>query len=67
MEYAVRMEHITKYFGKLCANDDVNLEVEKGSIHGIIGENGAGKTTLMKILYGMHPKDSGNIFISEKK
>ena len=67
MEYAVRMEHITKYFGKLCANDDVNLEVEKGSIHGIIGENGAGKTTLMKILYGMHSKDSGNIFINEKK
>ena len=55
MNAAVQMNHITKKFGKLYANRDVSLTVERNSIHGIVGENGAGKTTLMKILYGMHP------------
>lgn len=59
MNAAVQMNHITKKFGKLYANRDVSLTVERNSIHGIVGENGAGKTTLMKILYGMHPADSG--------
>lgn len=63
MNAAVQMCHITKKFGKLYANRDVSLTVERNSIHGIVGENGAGKTTLMKILYGMHPADGGEIYL----
>ncbi len=67
MNAAVQMNHITKKFGKLYANRDVSLTVERNSIHGIVGENGAGKTTLMKILYGMHPADSGEIILFGEK
>ena len=67
MNAAVQMNHITKKFGKLYANRDVSLTVERNSIHGIVGENGAGKTTLMKILYGMHPADSGEIVLFGEK
>ena len=41
------------------ANKNINLQVHKGTIHGIIGENGAGKSTLMSILYGFYQADSG--------
>jgi len=45
------------------ANAGVNLRVEPGTIHGIVGENGAGKSTAMKMLYGMYRPDAGEIFI----
>ena len=49
----LRMEHITKiYPNGVMANKDVNLSVEEGEIHALMGENGAGKSTLMKILFG---------------
>ncbi|MEO1065723.1 MAG: ATP-binding cassette domain-containing protein, partial [Actinomycetota bacterium] len=48
---AVALRDINKSFGAVHANKNINLEVEAGSIHGIIGENGAGKSTLMNILY----------------
>jgi len=64
---AFQMQDITKYFGSMKANDRVNLEVEKGEIHALVGENGAGKSTLMKILYGIHAPESGSIFINEQK
>ncbi len=60
---AVKLENITKRFPLVLANDHVNLEVEEGEIHAIVGENGAGKSTLMKILYGYFQKDEGNIYI----
>ncbi len=60
---AVKLENITKKFPLVLANDHVNLEVEEGEIHAIVGENGAGKSTLMKILYGYFQKDEGNIYI----
>ena len=50
---AVKMQGITKIFGGVKANDNVNFNLSKGSIHGLLGENGAGKTTLMNILYGL--------------
>ena len=63
------MQNICKtyYTAGLKANDNVNLNVEKGEIHALVGENGAGKTTLMKILYGIEPPDSGGIFFNGNK
>lgn len=55
------MKDIYKGFPGVVANDNVNLTVEKGEIHALLGENGAGKTTLMNILYGIYIKDSGTI------
>lgn len=60
---AVRLTGITKTFGPVIANDAVDLTVEAGTIHGIIGENGAGKSTLVSILYGFYGADSGRIEI----
>ncbi len=64
---AVRMLGIRKAYGSCISNADVNLEVSRGTIHGILGENGAGKSTAMKILYGMVAADAGEIWIDGKK
>ncbi|SDL86326.1 ABC transporter ATP-binding protein [Halarsenatibacter silvermanii] len=58
----LEMRGITKLFPGVRANDEVDLIVEDGEIHALVGENGAGKTTLMKILYGMLEADAGKIF-----
>ncbi len=60
---AVRLRKISKRFGAVRANEDIDLDVANGSIHGIIGENGAGKSTLVSILYGFYTADSGMIEI----
>jgi ABC-type uncharacterized transport system ATPase subunit len=64
---AIQLHGITKRFGNFAANDNVSLDVPKGSIFALVGENGAGKSTLMKILYGLYAADAGEIFINEKK
>ena len=61
MALAIELIDITKRFPGVIANDGVNLAVEEGEIHAIVGENGAGKSTLMKILYGMQPPDEGTM------
>jgi ABC-type uncharacterized transport system ATPase subunit len=63
---AIELIGINKRFGSVQANRDVSLRVEKGTIHGIIGENGAGKSTLMSIVYGFYDADSGVIEIDGK-
>ena len=63
---AVRLRGIGKRFPGVIANDDINIDVSRGTIHAIVGENGAGKSTLMKILYGVQPPDSGTIEIDGK-
>lgn len=66
-KYAVQMHGITKRFGSFYALTDVDLDVEKGTIHSILGENGAGKSTLMNVLYGLYQADAGEIYIGGKK
>jgi len=68
----IEFKGVAKYFGSgptqiVKANDDLNFKVERGTIHGIIGENGAGKSTAMKMLYGLFSPTHGEIFVKGKK
>ena len=63
MQPAVEFRGISKHFGAVKANTDVNFTIAKGSIHGLVGENGAGKSTLMSILYGYYRADGGEILL----
>ena len=63
---SLELRGITKTFGSFTANDSINLKVETGQIHAILGENGAGKSTLMNIVYGLLRADSGEIMIDGK-
>ncbi|MCT4545086.1 MAG: ABC transporter ATP-binding protein [Vallitalea sp.] len=63
----VELKNITKKFGQLTANNNINLTIYKGEVHALLGENGAGKSTLMNQLYGMIQPTSGDIYINGKK
>jgi general nucleoside transport system ATP-binding protein len=60
---ALELRNINKRFGDVVANDHVNIKVQSGTIHAIVGENGAGKSTAMRIAYGFYKPDSGEILV----
>ena len=59
---AIELRNIRKTFGSVVANDEINLQINKGEILCLLGENGSGKTTLMNMLSGIYQPDSGEIF-----
>lgn len=65
--FAVELKGITKTFGNIVANKDVNLQVRRGEILAILGENGSGKTTLMNMVSGIYFPDEGQIFVDGKE
>jgi simple sugar transport system ATP-binding protein len=66
-DYILEMQHITKTFGSLTANNDVSIRVRRGTVLALIGENGAGKSTLMNILTNIHKADYGRILLNGKE
>ncbi len=67
MKPILELRGITKRFPGVLANDKINLTLNKGEIHALLGENGAGKSTLMNILYGLYDPDEGEIFVNDEK
>ena len=63
-DVVVRLRDIGKTFPGVVANQDVNIDIRRGTVHAIVGENGAGKSTLMKIVYGVQKPDSGTIEVN---
>ena len=66
-ENILELKNISKAFGRNRVLTNINLELKKGTVLGLMGENGAGKSTMMKILFGIYSKDDGRIFLMEKK
>ena len=66
-QVAIELKNITKTFGSVVANKDVNLTVNRGEILSILGENGSGKTTLMNMISGIYFPDHGQIFVDGKE
>ena len=65
--YAIEMRGVTKTFGSVVANNNVNLNVKPGEILALLGENGSGKTTLMNMLSGIYKPDSGRVLVDGRE
>ena len=66
-ETIIKLEHVTKSYGSHNVLTDVNMQVNKGDIYGLIGKNGAGKTTIFKMILGLSEKNSGTVSIDGSK
>ncbi len=62
----LELRGITKKFGDFVANDSIDLVVEPGTVHALLGENGAGKSTLMNVLFGLYDADGGEVLLDDK-
>ena len=60
-KHVIEMKEITKKFGDFVANDHINLSIQKGEIHALLGENGAGKSTLMNIISDVIDSSEGSV------
>jgi len=67
MATVLEMKGITKQFPGVLANDHIDLDVEEGEIHALVGENGSGKSTLMSILFGIYRADAGEIYVRGRR
>ena len=63
----IELKNISKSFGSVQANQNINIKVNSGEILGLLGENGAGKSTLMNILCGLYRPDEGKIIINQQE
>ena len=61
------MQHISKQFPNVLANEDVSIQLREGEIISLLGENGAGKSTLMNVLYGLYRPSAGKIFLDGRE
>ena len=67
LDIVLNMEKICKTFPGVCALENVDFQLKKGTVHILLGENGAGKSTLVKILSGAHKMTAGRIFLNGKQ
>lgn len=65
MDTKLRVENVSKHFGRLVAVDDVSLAINQGEIFGLVGDNGAGKSTLMNVICGVHQPTSGQMYFED--
>src|SRR6478735_9621685 len=63
IDYIVQLEDISKFFGSVIALNGVTLRLRRGEVHCLLGDNGAGKSTLIKTLSGVHPPDTGSLYM----
>ena len=67
METIIKVDNLRKYYGESRGVEDVTLSILKGEVYGFIGPNGAGKSTTIRTIMGLIDKDSGEIYIKNKK
>ena len=65
-ESFVEFNNITKKFPRVIANNKVSFNINKSTVHALLGENGAGKSTLVKVLYGLLEPDEGHIVLNNE-